>query len=626
MKTDIFTLIASSALVLFSCAKEKSPAPEQDAPMRFAVTVEGTTKASMTSADLKQFYLKVTGPNNAFSYFESIVKDAQGNWTASQPILWKDEESAITYAAASYGALGAEYFNAQVTANLFTAGADMGLLRDQSTQEKLNAADLLTMKETDLSFANSNAGLVPITLSHGLAKVNFNLTLADDFFDNGIGLEANPVKEVVISGVSVGFNFKPLTGEVTVPAYISKGAVTPFPGAYVPGTEADKGAKATFESILAPETIAAGALKLYFTVGGKDYEWSNSEALVLTQGGEFTVPVSVAYSPEVGPGTAVWDGDLSKLTAESTEEFATATDGMTITGTLGVNKKVSIADGATVTLKNATISYSSNGADYAGLTLLGDGTIVLADGTTNTVVGGLDGDGYSNWPGIFVPQGKTLTINGNTGVLNAARGGDDTDFGSPAGIGASWKNPCGNIVINGGVINAVGGAKSAGIGGTFLRTCGDITINGGTITATGNKWGPGIGLGGPMNASSVTSISGCNITITGGTVTATGGWGGAGIGTGYAQHKTSSLTITLGNILISGGTVTATGGEGAAGIGTGGTTGENTNNCGNITITNAVTKVTATKGSGATDSIGKGGANGTCGTVTIDVGASVIQN
>lgn len=100
-----------------------------------------------------------------------------------------------------------------------------------------------------------------------------------------------------------------------------------------------------------------------------------------------------------------------------------------------------------MTLNNATISYGSNGADYAGLTLLGDGTIVLADGTTNTVVGGLDSDGYSNWPGIYVPEGKTLTINGDTGVLNAARGGDDTEDGSPAGIGASWKNNCGNIVI-----------------------------------------------------------------------------------------------------------------------------------------------------------------------------------
>ena len=314
----------------------------------------------------------------------------------------------------------------------------------------------------------------------------------------------------------------------------------------------------------------------------------------------------------------------TNLTAVS--GHCTIDNGETLTGTLGGNYKVSIADGATVVLKNANISYSSNGADYAGLTLLGDGTLVLADGTTNTAIGGLDGDGYSNWPGIFVPAGKTLTINGDTGVLNAARGGNDTTNGSPAGIGASWKNPCGNIIINGGVINATGGAKSAGIGGAFTRTCGDITINGGTITAIGHAWGSGIGLGAPV-AKSVTSISGCNITITGGTVTATGGVGGseeqpggAGIGTGYARNTNNNQTtntITLGNICISGGTVIATGGVGAAAIGTSGTSGNSINNCGNITITDGVTSVTATKGSGATNSIGKGSGNGTCGTVTI---------
>lgn len=308
----------------------------------------------------------------------------------------------------------------------------------------------------------------------------------------------------------------------------------------------------------------------------------------------------------------------------------TAIDGDILTGTLAENHKISIADGATVTLNNASISYSSNGADYAGLTLLGDGTIVLADGTTNTVVGGLDGSGYSNWPGIYVPVGKTLTINGNTGVLNARRGGNDTDDGSPAGIGASWANSCGNIVINGGVINAIGGAKGAGIGGTFFRSCGDITINGGTITATGNKSASGIGLGGPVGKKDITNVSCGNITITGGTVNATGGWGGAGIGTGFVWHSNSgTVSLTCGNILISGGTVTATGGAGAAGIGTGGVKGGSTNNCGNITITDGVTSVTVTKGLGnhdsqynydipaATNSIGKGSGNGTCGTVTI---------
>lgn len=298
-KNKIFYVLAS-ALVLFSCSKEKSPAPEQNAPMRFAVTVEGTTKASMTSADLTQFYLKVTGPNNAFSYFESITKDAQGNWKASQPILWKDEESAITYAAASYGALGADYFNIPVTNDLFTSGATMGLLTDQSTQEKLNAADLLTMASTDLTFAASNKGIVPITLKHGLAKVNFVVSI-----DNAGELTAEGIKDVVVSGVYNGFSFKPLTGEVTVSLGASRGAVVPFLSSIEAGV-------VTLEAVLVPETLAPGALSLYITVNGKDFQWTNSEALALAQGGEYTVPVSIDYNtvpsgpvtPDPGPTPA----------------------------------------------------------------------------------------------------------------------------------------------------------------------------------------------------------------------------------------------------------------------------------------------------------------------------------
>ena len=301
MKTYIYTLIAASALALASCAKDTSIKPEQAGQMRFAVSVEGTTKTSMTSTDLQQLYLKVDGPGSAFSYLESITKDQNGNWVASKPLLWKNEDAVITYSAASYGALGKEYFNAQVTNELFTSGAYMGILTDQSTQANLNAADLLTMKATELAFANSNGGVVPITLSHGLAKVNFAVTLADEYFDKGVGLESCPLKEVIIGGVASTFNFLPLTGVVTVPANIARVAVTPFLGSYVPGTETAKASVATFESILAPETIAAGKLHLYFTFGTKDFEWINSEALVLAQGGEYTVPVSVAFDPDVIP-------------------------------------------------------------------------------------------------------------------------------------------------------------------------------------------------------------------------------------------------------------------------------------------------------------------------------------
>lgn len=293
MKTDIFILFAASALVLFSCAKEKSPAPEQDAPMRFAVTVEGTTKGSMTSADLKQFYIKVTGPNTVFSFFDSIVKEGEVWKASSKRLIWKDEYSSISYAAASYGALGPDYLNVTVTDALFSGGSNIGLLTDQGTQEKINAADLLTMPVTDIAFADTEDGVVPVVFKHGLAKANFKFTLAAEFFDNGVGLETNPISGLALNGVHTTFSFKPLTGEVTIPSGASKGAVIPFQSSYVPGTETSKEAVAVAEAVLVPETLAAGDLTIYFTVAGKDFTWTNSTPLTFEQGCEYEIPVTV---------------------------------------------------------------------------------------------------------------------------------------------------------------------------------------------------------------------------------------------------------------------------------------------------------------------------------------------
>ena len=280
--------------------------------------------------------------------------------------------------------------------------------------------------------------------------------------------------------------------------------------------------------------------------------------------------------------------NLSNLTADYE-----AKNGDVLTGTLNGSTqpyKITIAAGATVTLDEVTIN-GENDYEYAwaGITCEGDATIILKDGSTNTVKG-FD----ANYPGIYVPSGNTLTIKGETkgtGSLNASSNG------SGAGIGGGNIN-CGNIEIQGGKITATGGSGAAGIGSGSYKSCGTITISGGTITANGGEYAAGIGTG-------YTENSYCgDITISGGTVTATGGENGAGIGTG----KSGSCY----NITISGGTVSATGGEYAAGIGSG----SNWGDCGNITITTGVTQVTATKGNEAPNSIGAG-YKATCGTVTI---------
>jgi hypothetical protein len=188
--------------------------------------------------------------------------------------------------------------------------------------------------------------------------------------------------------------------------------------------------------------------------------------------------------------------DLSTLTAAYE-----AQNGDVLTGELSAKVKISIADGATVTLDGITIMGVTGLHEYewAGINCLGDATIILKDGTENTVKGFNE-----SYPGILIPSGKTLTIKGETkgtGTLSTSSNGE------AAGIGGGWFIGCGNINIEGGVITASGGQGAAGIGGGYHASCGNITITTGVtqVTATkGNDAPNSIGAGSDGTCGTVT--------------------------------------------------------------------------------------------------------------------------
>ena len=184
--------------------------------------------------------------------------------------------------------------------------------------------------------------------------------------------------------------------------------------------------------------------------------------------------------------------DLSTINANYT-----ASNGETLTGTLASNVQISIVDGATVTLNNVNINGTNDdNYTWAGITCEGDATIILSG--TNTVKGF-----YENYPGIYVPGSKTVTIKGS-GSLTASSNG----WG--AGIGGGWEINCGNIEIQGGTITATGGEGAAGIGSgrPYGTSCGTITISGGTVTATGGGSAAGIGSGTGASCGAITITSG----------------------------------------------------------------------------------------------------------------------
>lgn len=305
---------------------------------------------------------------------------------------------------------------------------------------------------------------------------------------------------------------------------------------------------ATNEFYVGIPGITSGTVTLVTCEGTDIYSFAKTN-VTFNNGKYYTISVKMKAEP-------VGSINLAEINSDCEIQ-----NGYRLYGTLSSNVKISIADGATVTLDGVNINGTNNDSyQWAGVTCNGDAIIILNG--ENTVKGF-----QQDYPGISVPVDKTLTING-TGSLNAS------SYGYGCGIGGRSFTQCGNITIDGGTITSTGGDGCAGIGGSKNGTCG-------------------------------------NINITGGNVTASGGNGAAGIGGGYNDSEGDKSTC--GDISIIGGTVVATSYNNVS-IG-GGYNGV----CGDITIANTVTQVTAnnTSGDGTSRPIGKGYSNGTCGTLTI---------
>lgn len=268
--------------------------------------------------------------------------------------------------------------------------------------------------------------------------------------------------------------------------------------------------------------------------------------------------------------------DVSKLNTEKTsfgvvysdyivinEDNVNDFNGKTLTGT--TTNGIYISNGVTVdlTIENLNITKSE---DISSCISVGYGA------TLNLTVKGENNLNATGWgsAGIEVMGQTKATLRitpASTGTLTAAGGYGSKQFGSygGAGIGGMARITSditniyvGNIIIEGGTINAVGGYQAAGIGGTIGESDANITITGGTVNATGGSYGAGIGGGfnGNVNA----------ITISGGTVTANAGEKAAAIGVGRDQSLHQDVVLPYNTIRITGGDVTANGNIGYGSI------------------------------------------------------------
>ena len=134
----------------------------------------------------------------------------------------------------------------------------------------------------------------------------------------------------------------------------------------------------------------------------------------------------------------------------------------------------------------------------------GDVSLILADGATLVIDGGID-----------VPAGAGFTIyaqsdGDNQGILEAY--GEEFSGEGSAGIGGNEEDVnFGDIVICGGLIYAEGGSRAAGIGGGGLYLNDDVvdgavSIVDGDVYALGGQYAAGIGSGADSTNGSVCAI------------------------------------------------------------------------------------------------------------------------
>ena len=309
-KNIFFAAAAAMALTACSSDDEQSFVSQfpEDGVMRFTTNLVdptiATTRASITGSDVnqngQQFQVKIVNPTSAtYSYFNTVQYDGT-EWTPINRMLWQNDQQSITVTAAyKQGKAFSDYD--------FIVGANLTVAADQSTEVKLKQQDLLTMPTKTIANPSIEEtlmqnGKLVINFYHALTKLDVTLDLANEFYKNDPKLNnASDITEFTISGTNAGYQFEAMEtanenyGTVTAAATPVAADILANQCAFTAGTDADMHSHATYEAIVVPQTIAAGALTVSFKIGSRSFSWTNTEAYTLEQGKHYTLPLTVDY-------------------------------------------------------------------------------------------------------------------------------------------------------------------------------------------------------------------------------------------------------------------------------------------------------------------------------------------
>ena len=315
MKHQILAL-AVAALSFTACTNEDNISQDYlaDTPIKLNVSVdEPTTRAGYSNAELPEGFVLKVDQLNADKYNYLVwAKKVGDNWKTYK--LNKETNSVTDEEVTMLWANMNDKVDVTVSAisdiNYRDGRSVHGSVNkhptDQTTPDALKKADFLAMPLTPVAPTQDG---INVEFKHTMSKINLTIELGSEYEFTQEDVDTK-ITDVKIDGSKVEAfyhintsNYDPqfqFSGHFGDPASIS-----PYHTGTTPYSKTDgviTKAKATYEAILIPQTIASGEFTVSFKVDGKLYEWAyNNEAgLTLASNTAYTLKL-IAGDDKVQP-------------------------------------------------------------------------------------------------------------------------------------------------------------------------------------------------------------------------------------------------------------------------------------------------------------------------------------
>ena len=324
MRTKLYMIaLAAISMMLGSCSDSNSEFSQDylaDTPIKLNVSVdEPTTRAGYSNAELPEGFVLKVDQLNADKYNYLVwAKKVGDNWKTYK--LNKETNSVTDEEVTMLWANMNDKVDVTVSAisdiNYRDGVSVHGIVNkhptDQTTPDALKKADFLAMPLTPVAPTQDG---INVEFKHTMSKINLTIELGSEYEFTQEDVDTK-ITDVKIDGSKVEAfyhintsNYDPqfqFSGHFGDPASIS-----PYHTGTTPYSKTDgviTKAKATYEAILIPQTIASGEFTVSFKVEGKLYEWAYNKDLTLASNTAYTLKL-IAGDDKVQPesfSVAAW--------------------------------------------------------------------------------------------------------------------------------------------------------------------------------------------------------------------------------------------------------------------------------------------------------------------------------